>query len=60
MAKQNDIFNKGFDEGTQIKLYILRKYLQEWLPVFLVKGTSSGKIFPLRYVCRRRKRFGRS
>lgn len=35
MAKQNDIFNKGFDEGTQIKLYILRKYLQEWLPVFL-------------------------
>lgn len=36
MAK-NDIFNKGFDEGTQIKLYILRKYLQEWLPVFLKK-----------------------
>jgi len=23
------------NEGTQIKLYILRKYLQEWLPVFL-------------------------
>lgn len=37
MAKQNDIFNKGFDEGTQIKLHILRKYLQEWLPVFLSK-----------------------
>lgn len=37
MAKQNDIFHKGFDEGTQIKLYILRKYLQEWLPVFLRK-----------------------
>lgn len=37
MAKQNDIFNKGFDEGTQIKLYILRKYLQEWLPVFISK-----------------------
>lgn len=35
MAKSKDIFNKGFDEGTQIKLYILRKYLQEWLPVFL-------------------------
>ncbi|KJF41835.1 three-Cys-motif partner protein TcmP [Draconibacterium sediminis] len=35
MAKSNDIFNKGFDEGTQIKLYILHKYLQEWLPVFL-------------------------
>jgi three-Cys-motif partner protein len=35
MAKQNDIFNKGFDDGTRIKLYILRKYLQEWLPVFL-------------------------
>lgn len=37
MAKQNDIFNKGFDEGTQIKLYILRKYLKEWLPVFISK-----------------------
>lgn len=37
MATQNDIFNKGFDEGTKIKLYILRKYLQEWLPVFLSK-----------------------
>lgn len=35
MAKQNDIFHKGFDEGTQIKLYILRKYLQDWLPVFI-------------------------
>ncbi|NQU52601.1 MAG: three-Cys-motif partner protein TcmP [Bacteroidetes bacterium] len=37
MAKQNDIFKKGFDEGTQIKLHILQKYLQEWLPVFLKK-----------------------
>nr|WP_319510603.1 three-Cys-motif partner protein TcmP [uncultured Draconibacterium sp.] len=37
MAKSNDIFNKGFDEGTQIKLHILRMYLKEWLPVFLAK-----------------------
>uniref|UniRef100_UPI0032167B3B three-Cys-motif partner protein TcmP n=1 Tax=uncultured Draconibacterium sp. TaxID=1573823 RepID=UPI0032167B3B len=37
MAKPSDIFNKGFDAGTQIKLYILRKYLQEWLPVFIKK-----------------------
>jgi len=35
--KQNDIFNKGFDEGTQIKLHIIKKYIQEWLPVFLKK-----------------------
>jgi three-Cys-motif partner protein len=43
MAKQNDIFNKGFDEGTQIKLYILRKYLQKWLPVFISKRDKHWK-----------------
>lgn len=43
MAKQNDIFNKGFDEGTRIKLYILRKYLKEWLPVFLSRKEKFGK-----------------
>lgn len=31
----NKFFKKEFDEGTQIKLEILRKYIQEWLPVFL-------------------------
>jgi three-Cys-motif partner protein len=30
-----DIHSKAFDEGTQIKLYILREYLKQWLPVFL-------------------------
>jgi three-Cys-motif partner protein len=30
-----DIHSKVFDEGTQIKLYILREYLKEWLPVFI-------------------------
>ena len=37
MIAPNDIFSKGFDDGTKIKLHILRKYLQEWLPVFLSK-----------------------
>jgi three-Cys-motif partner protein len=35
MAK--DIHSKEFDDGTKIKLEILRKYIQEWLPVFIVK-----------------------
>lgn len=30
-----DIHSKAFDDGTQIKLYILREYLKQWLPVFL-------------------------
>lgn len=30
-----DIHNRVFDEGTQIKLYILREYLKQWLPVFI-------------------------
>lgn len=30
-----DIHSKAFDEGSQIKLYILREYLKQWLPVFL-------------------------
>lgn len=33
MAK--DIHKIRFDEGTKIKLYILREYFKEWLPVFL-------------------------
>jgi three-Cys-motif partner protein len=36
MAK--DLHKEPFDDGTKIKLKIYREYLQEWLPVFLVKG----------------------
>ena len=34
MSERN-LHAKAFDEGTQEKLMIYRKYLQEWLPVFL-------------------------
>lgn len=41
-----DIHSKVFDEGTQIKLYILREYLKQWLPVFLIrKPTLWKKVF---------------
>ncbi len=43
MGKQNDIFRKGFDEGTKIKLYILKKYLQNWLPVFIERKDTIWK-----------------
>ena len=32
-----DIHAKTFDEGTQIKLQIVRDYLKQWLPVFIIK-----------------------
>ena len=30
-----DIHKSEFEEGTQIKLYIFKNYLKEWLPVFI-------------------------
>lgn len=32
-----DIHSKSFDEGTQIKLQVVRDYLKQWLPVFIIK-----------------------
>jgi len=38
-----DIHSKPFDEGTQIKLQIVRDYLKEWLPVFIMKKVPTWK-----------------
>lgn len=35
-----DIFDKPFDEGTQIKLEIFQKYLETWLPTFIMGSFS--------------------
>lgn len=41
-----DIHSRVFDDGTQIKLYILSEYLKQWLPVFLNrKETIWKKVF---------------
>lgn len=41
-----DIHNKVFDDGTRIKLEILREYLKKWLPVFFAgKPTGWNKVF---------------
>jgi len=41
-----DFHNKEFDDGTRIKLEILREYLKQWLPVFLAgEKTYWKKIF---------------
>lgn len=34
-----DFHTDGFDEQTELKLDIFRKYIKEWLPVFLSKKT---------------------
>ncbi|MBX3006832.1 MAG: hypothetical protein KF816_02275 [Melioribacteraceae bacterium] len=33
-----DIFDKPFDEGTEAKLEIFEKYLEEWLPPFVMSS----------------------
>jgi three-Cys-motif partner protein len=41
-----------FDEGTQIKLYILQMYLKEWFPVFIAKKELHwSKIFIYDFFC---------
>lgn len=32
---KNDLFQKGFDEGTKIKLLLFKKYIESWLPTFV-------------------------
>ena len=32
-----DLFEKAFDEGTNTKLEIVKKYFEEWLPVFVAR-----------------------
>lgn len=39
MGSKN-IHNEQFDEGTLLKLEIFKKYLREWLPVFLAKDKT--------------------
>jgi three-Cys-motif partner protein len=36
-----DIYKEAFDEGTKAKLKLLRLYIREWLPVFLVDSNIS-------------------
>lgn len=44
MAK--NIHDSSFDEGTQIKLHILKEYFKEWLPVFIVNPKQKkAKVF---------------
>lgn len=44
MAK--DLFKTGFDDGTQIKLQVVKEYFMEWLPVFIrAKKQHWDKIF---------------
>jgi len=40
MAKA-DIHKEAFDEGTKAKLELLRLYIREWLPVFIVDKIRS-------------------
>lgn len=40
-----DIYRKPFDEGTQHKLYLYKKYVQEWLPVFLNQKIDRVQVF---------------
>lgn len=42
---ERDIHAKRFDDGTRIKLDIYRRYLREWLPVFLNSAKREIAIF---------------
>ena len=33
----DDFFSKKFDDSTKLKLEVFRKYIREWIPVFLTK-----------------------
>ena len=39
MSKK-DIFDKPFDEGTLAKLEIFQKYIEAWLPAFIMSSFS--------------------
>ena len=43
MAK--NIHESSFDDGTKIKLHILREYFKEWLPVFINSKQTGEKVF---------------
>jgi three-Cys-motif partner protein len=47
-----NIHDAPFDEGSQIKLYILQEYLKEWFPVFIAKKELHwDKIFVYDFFC---------
>jgi len=46
-----DLHRKPFDEGTKVKLSLYKNYMQEWLPVFLRKGSAFRHINIFDFFC---------
>ena len=46
-----DLHKKPFDEGTIVKLSLYENYMQEWLPVFLRKGSNFRRINIFDFFC---------
>jgi three-Cys-motif partner protein len=46
-----DLHRKPFDEGTKVKLSLYKNYMQEWLPVFLRKGSAFQNINIFDFFC---------
>ena len=41
---RRNFHDKAFDEGTQLKLDIFRRYIREWLPVFITESSYLRRI----------------
>jgi three-Cys-motif partner protein len=40
----SDFHSQAFSDGTKLKLYVFRKYIREWIPVFITDSSKQDHI----------------